>query len=593
MKNQEIAKIFANLATYLYMDDVPFKPQAYERAAMALESLSTDVQDIYKKEGLQGLEAITGIGKGIASRIEEYVKTGKVGDYKEYKKNMPVNLEELLSVEGVGPKMVRDLYKHLKIKNLGDLEKAAKAGKIQKLPNFGERIEQNILESIAFVKRSHGRWLLGDIYPHVEELILLLQSSGLVKEAVAAGSIRRMKETIGDVDLLVTTTKPTEVIEYFLSKVPYNKLWGKGPTKVSVHTLHGFDIDVRILPEEVFGAGLQYFTGSKEHNVKLRTHAVQKGYTLSEYGLFKGKQRIACGTEQEVYLALEMPYIEPELREDQGEIEAALRQAQGKLPGLPKSVPYNSLKGDLQIQTDWTDGANSILEMAQAAQQQGLEYIAITDHTKDLAMTGGSDEKKLLRQMAEIDKINSRLRSLDFARSYGGQAKFKILKGAEVNIRKDGTLDIADEVLSKLDVVGASVHSSFKMTKKDMTLRLTRAMNNPHVDILFHPIGRSMPKRDAYDVDMEVLINEAKKTNTILEINAQPKRLDLKDVYIRKAKEAGVNMIIDSDAHSVEHLKFLKYGIGQARRGWAEARDIVNTLPLDKFLASLKTERGV
>jgi DNA polymerase (family X) len=583
MKNQEIVKILTNLATYLYMEDVPFKPQAYERAALALESLSADVQDIRKKEGLRGLEAITGVGKGIALRIEEYAKTGKVKDYEKYRKKIPVNLEELTSVEGIGPKMVRDLWRFLKVKDLKDLERAAKAGKIQKLPNFGERTEQNILESIAFVKRSHGRWLLGDIYPHIEELILFLKSSGLVKEAVAAGSFRRMKETIGDVDLLVTTKKPKEVIEYFLSKVSPEKLWGRGPTKVSLRTKQGFDIDVRVLQEDVFGAGLQYFTGSKEHNVKLRTLAIQKGYKLSEYGLFKGKKRtgpersrrIACKTEEDVYKALGMPYIEPELREDQGEIEAALRLAP-LAQDLPTLIPYNSLKGDLQIQTDWTDGVNSIEEMAQESKKQGLEYIAITDHTKDLAMTGGSDEKKLLRQMARIDKVNASLSGI------------RVLKGAEVNIRKDGTLDIADEVLSKLDVVGASVHSSFKMTAKDMTKRIIKAMGNPHVDILFHPTGRSMPKRDAYDLDMESVMKEAKKTGTVLEINAQPRRLDLKDVHIRKAKKAGVKMIINSDAHSVEHLKFLKYGIAQARRGWAEVKDVVNTLPLEKCLKLFK-----
>ena len=581
MKNQELVRIFTNLATYLYMDDVPFKPQAYERAAMALDSLSTDVQDLYKKEGLQGLEAIIGVGKGIALRIEEYLKTGKVGDYEAYKKKMPVNLEELMLVEGIGPKMVRELFLRLKIKDLKDLERAAKAGNIRDLPNFGEKTEQNILESIAFVKRSHGRWLLGDIYPHVEELTSLLKSSGLAKEAVAAGSVRRMKETIGDLDLLVTTKKPKEVIDYFLAHVPSEKLWGRGPTKVSLRTAWGFDIDVRVLQEDVFGAGLQYFTGSKEHNVKLRTYAAQLGFKVSEYGVFsastadaptrrKGKKLIACKTEEDVYKVLGMPYIEPELREDQGEIEAALEFK------LPRLIPYGSLKGDLQIQTDWTDGKNSIFQMAQAAKKEGLEYIAITDHTKDLAMTGGSDEKKLMRQMAEIDKVQKKVSGIT------------ILKGAEVNIRKDGTLDIADETLSKLDVVGVAVHSSFKMTEKDMTERITRAMNNPHVDILFHPTGRSMPKRDAYDVDIDSVIAEAKKTGTILEINAQPRRLDLKDVHIRQAKEAGVRMIINSDAHSVEHLRFLRYGIGQARRGWAEAQDVVNTRPLEKCLKMFK-----
>ncbi|MEK7510357.1 MAG: DNA polymerase/3'-5' exonuclease PolX [Patescibacteria group bacterium] len=574
MKNQEIAKILYHTAFYLHMEDVPFKPQAYERAAIVLESLSEAVEDVYAREGLGGLEKIPGMGKSIAGKIEEYLKTGKIRYYEEYQKKMPVDLDELSSVEGIGPKMIRDLWKHLKIKNLGDLEKAAKAGKIRTLPHFGRKTEQNILQGIAFAKRSRGRWLLGTISPYVEELISLLKGSRLVREAVAAGSFRRMKETVGDVDILITTKDPEGAIDYFLSQVKYNKIWGKGPTKVSVHTLQGFDIDVRVLPEEIFGAGLQYFTGSKEHNVKLRTLAAEKGYKVSEYGVFRGKKRIACRTEEEVYRVLGMPYIEAELREDQGEIEMGL---QGKLPHL---IPYGSLKGDLQIQTNWTDGSNSIEEMAKEAKGQGLEYIAITDHTRDLAMTKGSDEKKLLRQMREIDRINLKFKIQ--------KSKFRILKGAEVNIRKDGTLDIKDEVLAKLTVVGAAVHSNFKMSKKDMTERIRRAMENPHVDILFHPTGRLIQKRQPYEVDMDVIIQTAKRTGTILEINAYPERLDLKDTDIRKAVEARVKLAIDSDAHSREHIRYLAYGIAQARRGWATQGDIINAWPLEKMLSFLK-----
>ncbi|MBI2642490.1 MAG: DNA polymerase/3'-5' exonuclease PolX [Candidatus Wildermuthbacteria bacterium] len=566
MKNQEIAKILYSMSSYLAMEDVAFKPQAYERAAMAVESLGEDVETLHKREGVKGLETIPGVGRGIAEKIEEYLKTGKVKEYEKMRKTMPVNMDELGLVEGIGPKMMRDLWKHLKVKDLKTLEAAAKAGKIQKLPHFGLKTEQNILHGIAFAKKSGGRWLLGTIYPYMEEIVALLKDSKLVKEAVVAGSIRRMKETIGDVDILVTTKKPKEVMEYFVSHVKYSKLWGKGPTKVSLRTLQGFDIDVRVLEEDVFGAGLQYFTGSKEHNVKLRTHAIQKGYKLSEYGLFKGKKRIACRTEEEVYKALGMSFIEPELREDAGEVEAALA---GKLPNV---IGYDSLKGDLQVQTDWSDGNNSIEEMAKEAKAQGLEYIAITDHTRDLAMTGGSDEKKLLRQMAEIDRINKKL------------SGFKILKGAEVNIRKDGTLDVKDEVLAKLDVVGASVHSLFKMTQKDMTERITRAMKNPHVDIIFHPTGRLIHEREPYALDMDAVIREAKKTGTVLEANASPKRLDLKDIDIKKAVQAGAKLSIDSDSHRKEHLRFLKFGIAQARRGWAEKKDVINTLPLPKLL---------
>ncbi|HEX9722573.1 MAG TPA: DNA polymerase/3'-5' exonuclease PolX [Candidatus Paceibacterota bacterium] len=567
--NKELAAIFSRIALYLRIDDVPFKPQAYERAAEVLETLSENVEAIYAAKGTKGLDEIPGIGKGMIAKIEEYVKTGKIQEYELLRKKIPVDIEELVRVEGLGPKMVRDLYKHLNIKTLGDLEKAAKAGRIRNLPRFGEKTEQNILQGIEFVKRSQERWLLGDIYPFEEDLQERLQQSSAIQQAVVAGSIRRMKETIGDVDILVTSSKPEQAIRHFLSLVPQEKIWGKGSTKVSVRTTRGFDIDMRIVPENVFGAALQYFTGSKEHNVKLRTYAASKGYKLNEYGLYKGKKLVACRTEQDVYKALGMAYIEPELREDQGEIDKALAGT------LPKVIPYGSLRGDLQVQTDWTDGKHSIEAMTKEAQRQGLEYIAITDHTRDLAMTGGLDEKKLLRQAAEIDKLNKKLSGIT------------ILKGAEVNIRKDGSLDIADEALARLDVVGIAVHTNMKMSKKDMTERITRAMENPHADILFHPTGRILLERDEYEVDIEKVIQTARKTGTVLEINAS-KRHDLKDAYIKKAKEAGCKFAIDSDAHATEHIAYLRYGVGQARRGWAEKKDVVNVWPLEKMVSFLK-----
>ena len=576
MRNKELAKIFSHLAQHLAMRDVPFKPQAYERASLAIESLAEDVQDIYEREGTVGLEKIPGVGKGIAERIEEYLTTGKVLDYEKEQKRMPVDLDELTSVEGIGPKAVAELYKRLKVKNLKDLERAAHAGKIRKLPRFGAKTEQNILQGIALVKQSSGRLLISDIFPYVQEYVTLLKNSFLAKEVEVAGSFRRMQETVGDIDILATSNNSQKLTEFFLAEIKHTKIWGKGPTKVSVRTQHGFDVDLRVLPEEAFGAGLQYFTGSKEHNVKLRTLAIEKGYKVSEYGVFKGKKRVTCKTEEEVYRALGLPYIEPELREDTGEIEAALRQAQGKLPGLPKIIPYGSLQGDLQVQTDWTDGEHSIEDMAKEAKRQGLSYIAITDHTKDLAMTGGSDEKKLLKQMAEIDRVNKRVSGIT------------VLKGAEVNIRKDGTLDIADEVLAKLDVVGAAVHSLFKLPKKEMTARIIRAMRNRHVDILFHPTGRLIQKREPYEVDIDEVIKAAKKTNTLLEINAFPSRLDLRDADIRKAVEMKAMLVIDSDAHRREHFSVLRYGIAQARRGWAKSSDVANTLPLAKFLKKLK-----
>jgi DNA polymerase (family 10) len=346
---------------------------------------------------------------------------------------------------------------------------------------------------------------------------------------------------------------------------------GQGKTKSMVKLRNGMDVDLRVVEKESFGAALNYFTGSKDHNVTLRRIAQEKGLKLNEYGLFCGSKRIAGKTEEGVYKALGLAYVAPELRENQGEIEAAKK---GELPDL---VGYGDLHGDLQTQTTWTDGSNSIEEMAAEAKRLGLEYIAITDHTKSLAMTGGSDERKLLKQMAAIDKINQSLKGI------------KILKGAEVNINKDGTLDIKDEVLAKLDVVGVAVHSHFNLPRKEMTERITRAMRNPHADILFHPTGRVIQKREPYDVDMDAIIKTAKETGTVLEIDAYPDRLDLKDEHVRKVVQAGVKLVIDSDAHSVNHIRFLEFGIAQARRGWAEKKDVINTKPLKEFLKCLKS----
>ena len=568
-KNQELSYLFSQLALYLEIQGVLFKPQAFLRVKEVLESFGEDVEKIYQREGLRGLTDIPGVGKGIAEKIEEYLKTGEIKELEEYRKKMPVNIDELILVEGVGPKMVKELWHSLQVKNLKDLESAAKTGKIAKLPGFGAKKEQNILEAIAFRKKSEGRWLLGEIYPIAQGYAEELKGSGLAEQAVVAGSLRRMKETIKDIDILITSKHPEKVMDFFVDMIPHEKVLSKRKARVFLRTKEGFDVDVRVVKEEVFGAAIWYFTGSKKHNVKVQALAKKKGFTLSERGLYKEKALIPCATEKAVYKALGMQYIEPELREDQGEIEAALK---GNLPNL---ILYNALKGDLQVQTNWTDGKHSIEEMAKEAKKQGLEYIAITDHTTDLGVASGLDEKKLLLHAKEIDKVQKKISSI------------KILKGAEVNIRKDGTLDIANEALSKLDVVGVSVHSHFKMSKKDMTQRIVYAMQNPHVDILFHPTGRVVKKRDAYEVDMDKIITAAKKTGTILEVNGSS-RMDLNDTHIKKAVQARVKLIINSDAHHKDHFQFLKYGIAQARRGWATKADVINTKGVKEFLASLK-----
>ena len=396
-----------------------------------------------------------------------------------------------------------------------------------------------------------------------------------VEFAVAvAGSVRRRKETIGDADLLVVARKGDAVVQAFVTLPQVERVLGQGRTKSSVKLAGGLQVDLRVVPAESFGAALCYFTGSKSHNVALRQLAIKQRLKLNEYGLFRGARRLAGRTEEEIYARLGLAYVPPELREDQGEIEAARSGA------LPQLIEPGALRGDLQTQTDWTDGADSMEAMAREAKRLGLEYIAITDHTQGLTMTGGSDETKLRKQMAEIDGLNARL---------GG---IRVLRGAEVNIDKDGMLDIDDETLAALDVVGIAVHSHFDLPRAEMTRRIVRAMRNPNADILFHPTGRKIQKREAYDVDMDAIIATARETGTVLELDAYPDRLDLKDEHVRKAVQAGVPIVIDSDAHSVKHLAFPRqYGVDQARRGWATAADVLNTRPGDAFLAALKGGR--
>jgi len=572
MMNQEIAKILYEVAQYLEMKEIPFKPRAYEKVAHSVEALEEDIADIYKKGGVKALQEISGVGKAIAERIEEFLQTGRVKSFERLKKEIPVNIEALTAIEGVGPKMVKKFYEKLGVKTVSDLEKAAKKGKIRKLEGFKEKTEENILKGIEFLKLSSGRFLLGDILPLMREIEARLSKLKEVKKAALAGSIRRWKETVGDGDIQVVSNKPEKVMDFFISLPEVINIYAKGKTKSSVKLKNGMNIDLRVVPEKSFGAAMQYFTGDKYHNIHLRQIAIKKGYKLNEYGVFRGKKQIAGKTEKEVYKVLGLDWIPPEMRVNSGEIAVAQQNK------LPKLIDYQDLKGDLQVQTDWTDGANSIEEMAKEAQRLGLEYIAITDHTKYLAMTGGLDERRLLRQMAYIDKLNIKFKS----------KKFRILKGAEVNILKGGGLDIEDEVLAKLDVVGAAVHSHFNLSQDEMTKRIIRAMENPNVDIIFHPTGRIINRRKAYDLDIDQIIKVAKKTKTALEIDAYPDRLDLKDEHIRKCVEAGVKLAIDSDAHNILHMKHLEYGIAQARRGWAEKKDIINTRPLQKMLDYLK-----
>jgi len=574
MNNKDIAKILYEISDILEIQNVQFKPRAYQKAAMNIETLDEELKEIYKKGGIKAIDALPGIGESIAQKIEELLKTGKLKYYAQLKKQFPMDIAGLTSIEGLGPKTAAKLYQKLKIKNLKTLEAAARTHKISKIKDFGEKTEQNILRGLEFLKSSGNRMLLSEALPLAEKIIAELQKVKGAKKVVYAGSIRRMQETIGDIDLLAVSDHPKLIMDAFVGLPEVESIHSKGETMSSVRLKIGRDTDLRVLPPKSFGAALQYFTGDKNHNIEVRKIAIKRGYKLNEYGLWRGKKIIACETEEEIYKKLVMETPPPELRTASGEIEAAKKNS------LPKLVGYNDIRGDLQIHSEQTDGSASIEEMADAARKMGYKYMAITDHTKSLAMTGGLNEKKLAQQGKEIDKINKKFQISNF--------KFQILKSAEVNILKDGSLDINNETLAKLDIVSAAVHSNFKMSRVEMTARIIKAMQNPYLNILFHPTGRILGRREGYQIDIDAVIAAAKKYGVALEIDAYPNRLDLRDEHIRKAVEAGIKLVIDTDSHSPAHLQFMKFGIAQARRGWAKKTDILNTLPADKLLTAFK-----
>jgi DNA polymerase (family 10) len=573
--NVEISRALRELALYAEMDDVPFKPQAYESAAASIESLDEPVALIYARGGVKACCAVPHVGKGIAARIEELLTAGRIGELDLLRSRMPVDLLALTRVEGLGPKMARTIYEALGVRTLEELEAACKQQRVRQVPRLGVKTEEKILRGLAVLAKTQGRIHLGDALTIARRIEARLRALSFVDRVVIAGSVRRRKETIGDLDFLVVSSEPMRVMEAFVQIADVKHAHARGSTKTSVLLHEGIDADLRVVPEESFGAALAYFTGSKAHNVALRKLAIDRDLKLNEYGLFRDEASIAGKTEEEVYAALDLPWIPPELREESGEIEAARA---GTLPAL---IPYGALLGDLQTQTNWTDGAFSIEQMARAAMAMGYEYIAITDHTRDLPMARGSDEERLRQQAAEIRRVNDQLHG------------FRVLSGAEVNIRKDGSLDIDDSALAALDVVGASIHHFFHLPREEMTQRVLRAIENPNVDILFHPTARSIGKRDAVDVDMDAVIAAAARTGTILEIDALPDRMDLRDELVRRAIRAGVKLAVDSDAHHVDHFALAdQLGIAIARRGWATKEDVINTRPLDEMLALLKDRRA-
>lgn len=548
------------MADRFSMDGVAFKPYAYRKAADVLVSEKEDIESVYQRGGLKELESMPGIGKHIALKIEEYIKTGKIKQYELLKRQIPADIEELTKVEGVGPMTARTLYEKLNVKNIKDLKRAAEEHKIAPLFGFGDKKEQAILEGIGFLSKNEGRVSIVVAITEAKRIIDYLKAMPEVDNISIAGSLRRMKETVGDIDILVSSKNSSKVMDYFIKMPGVQKVWGKGKTKTSVRMDRGYNVDLRVVPKSSFGSALQYFTGSKEHNIALRRVAITKGLKLNEYGVFKGSKKIAGETEQAVYSALGVDWIPPELREGLGELNS-------KLPNL---INYNDIKGDLHCHTNWSGGFNSIEEMARKAMSLNYSYIGITDHTKYLRIENGLDEKRLKEQRKEIDLVNKKI-------------KINILQGCEANILADGSIDIKDSALKELDFVIAGIHSHFKLSRDQMTKRMIKAMSNPYVDIISHPTGRIIGKRAEYEIDLDKILAVAKETDTILEINANPSRLDLNDINIRKAVKAGVKMIINTDAHEERHMDLMNLGVAQARRGWASKADIVNTKDLTTY----------
>ncbi len=567
--NADIAAVFDEIADLLEIESAnPFRVRAYRSAARTLRDLNQDVAAMIAQGG--DVTELPGIGEDLGSKIKEIVETGTAAMLEEHRKKVPATLTNLLKIPGLGPKRVQALYHKLGIRTLNDLQNAAQNGRVRALQGFGAKTEQHILEQLKTRTSEAKRFKLAIATQYAESFIAYLKASAGVEHIVAAGSYRRAKETIGDLDLLVTARSGSPVVERFVSYPEVEEILAHGVTKASVRLACRLQVDLRVVPEASYGAALQYFTGSKEHNVVLRQLAQQQGLKLNEYGLFKGDQSVAGATEESVYAAVGLSWIPPELRENRGEFEAV------RAGRLPKLVELADLKGDLHAHTKATDGRNTIKEMVEAARQRGFEYLAITDHSRRLAMAHGLDPKRLFEQLEEIDRLNEASPGLT------------ILKGIEVDILEDGSLDLPDEDLARQDLVVGAVHSHFRLSREKQTERILRAMDRPHFTILAHPSGRLIDEREPYDVDMLRLIRHARERGCVLEVNAHPIRLDLTDTDCQMAKEAGVLVSIDSDAHSVLDFENLRYGVGQARRGWLEKSDVLNTRTLQSLRPLLK-----
>jgi DNA polymerase (family 10) len=567
MTNQEIAEILVHISAILDIQgENPFKIRAYIKVSQTIENLTYQLSSLEDKDKIMELP---GIGEGIAKKIKELLETGKLKYYEDLKKSEYAPLIELLRIPGMGPKHAKLVHDELGVKSIEELKKAAEAGKLRELPGLGEKVEQNILQGIQQVQKFKERYSLAFIYPRAQNIVAELKKIKEIKQITLGGSLRRMKETIGDVDILVSSDKPKPVMGAFINLPQRAKVLSEGSTKSSILTKDGFQVDIRVVKPVSFGAAQHYFTGSKAHNIRIRSLGQDKGLKINEYGVFRGQKSVAGKTEEEVFKSVGLPYIPPELREDQGEIEAALKDR------LPHLIQLKDLKGDLHVHTEWTDGGNTIEEMAQAAKKRGYKYIAICDHSPTVGITNGLTEERLLKQIKEIEKQNRKLKD------------FKILSGIEVDIRSNSQLDLEDDILKKLDVAVAAVHTKFTQPKDEMTKRIIKAIENPNVDIIAHPTGRLIGKREPYQVDMDKIMDACKANGKVLELNAYPERLDLSDINCRKAKEKGVKIAISTDAHADAHLEWMKFGVATAKRGWIEPGDVINTLPMSKLLKLL------
>jgi len=566
MKNRVIADMFDRIADILeFKGELAFRVLAYRKASRVIQDLRDDIESIWK-EGK--LEEIPGIGEGMAKKIDEYLSNGKMTKYEQVTKGVPSSLIDLLNIQSLGPKTLSLVYKKLKVKNLEDLKRVIADGSLAKLPRMGEKKVEGINKGIQLFVASHERMSLGIALPAAEKVIEELKRAAKVGRVSTAGSLRRLKETIGDIDIICDGTDTEEIVKKFTELPSVERVLASGPTKGSVIVEGGTQVDLRVVEPDSYGAALQYFTGNKDHNIKLRDIAKKQGLKINEYGVFRGEKRIGGKDEADIYKAVGIPMMEPELREDRGEIEAAIAGT------LPKLVTSRDIRGDFHVHSVYSDGSDEIAAIAQEGISVGYAFIAICDHSKSAAYAGGMSETTLLKQLAEIEKINSRLKG----------KKFQLLKGIEVDIKADGSLDFPDEILKKLDVVVASIHSGFKQR---VTERMVSAMKNPNVDIIGHPTGRLISRREGYEVDLGKVMEAARDTGTALEINAYYDRLDLSDVTSRKAKELGITLAIGTDTHTLTHLDFMKFGLAVARRGWLEKRDLLNTLQPGALLARL------